>query len=646
MKNQTLKWIRALIPTILCLSLITTVFISISSMDSLHGNARVINYIGIVRGATQRLIKKELNHVPDDELIKELDHILSGLLNGSDDYHLVKLKNPEFQSLLSEMKIDWEDIKKEIYHYRKNPSNNTLFEMSEDYFVLANKAVSAAESHTEQMVQKTRTTLLIINFIFLLMIVAYTVTYFYQEKRRRQLIEAENENKRKSQQLTRFMQNLLAPLNEISELMYVADIDTYELLFLNDAGKRLFHMDDTEDHLKCYKVLQNLDAPCSFCTNPYLEENKTYSWEYTNPILNKHFLLKDRLIDWNGHIARMELAFDITESNNEKIELKNRLERDKLCLECVRELYHNHDILAAITNVLKQIGTMFCAERAYIFIFEEPYFSNIAEWCKDGISPQIDNLQNIPQTDYAVWIKDLERHECIIIDDIQELKETFPSGYRLLTEQGIKNIIWIPLERDEQVTGCIGLDNHEQTMSQAAIPFLQTVQYFIALAMQRSEDEKNLFELSHLDKLTSFYNRNSFIEDTEDIENHDTSIGIVYLDINGLKETNDLFGHAAGDELLKTCADIIRSSSSSEALYRVGGDEFVIIYQDIDEATFHHDVEKIKNSCKNSSCQAAIGSKWDKSCKNITEAMKVADKLMYEDKKRYYQEHATSSEFH
>lgn len=74
---------------------------------------------------------------------------------------------------------------------------------------------------------------------------------------------------------------LRAPMNDISELMYVADPETYELLFINDAGRKTFGV-DALDGQKCYRVLQNADAPCSFCTNRFLKDGETYTWEYTN----------------------------------------------------------------------------------------------------------------------------------------------------------------------------------------------------------------------------------------------------------------------------------------------------------------------------------------------------------------------------
>ena len=63
------------VPTLLSVALLLTGVLSIDFIKSLQGDARVINYTGIVRGATQRLVKKELNHLSDDTLIARRDLI-------------------------------------------------------------------------------------------------------------------------------------------------------------------------------------------------------------------------------------------------------------------------------------------------------------------------------------------------------------------------------------------------------------------------------------------------------------------------------------------------------------------------------------------------------------------------------------------
>lgn len=213
----------------------------------------------------------------------------------------------------------------------------------------------------------------------------------------------------------------------------------------------------------------------------------------------------------------------------------------------------------------------------------------------------------------------------------------------MLFQQDIRNLIWVPLVKDGVLNGCIGLDNYALDKSNMIVPFLQTIQYFVNLTIQRNENEKKLFELSFLDKLTSFYNRNCFIQDVSEFKKRKESVGVVYLDINGLKKINDCFGHDAGDNLIKECANIMKSSSNSKHLYRIGGDEFVIIYLGISEQLFYDSVQKIKNNFQNSECQIAIGCKWSKSCIHIQDIIKTADELMYGDKKEFYKEQQTTN---
>ena len=83
-------------------------------INRLQGTARVINYAGLVRGATQREVKLEITGSQNDELIKYLDDILSGLKYQDGNYDLIKLQDKEYQDKL-QVQIDyWNKIKKEI----------------------------------------------------------------------------------------------------------------------------------------------------------------------------------------------------------------------------------------------------------------------------------------------------------------------------------------------------------------------------------------------------------------------------------------------------------------------------------------------------------------------------------------------------
>ncbi|MCA1743443.1 MAG: PAS domain-containing protein [Desulfovibrionales bacterium] len=113
-------------------------------------------------------------------------------------------------------------------------------------------------------------------------------------------------------------QRLLTVLDSIDALIYVADMQTHELLFMNKHGQKLFG--DVAGK-KCWQVLQTgKNGPCSFCTNEKLLDsagNSTgvHTWEFFNEKTNKYYQCFDRAIQWvDGRMVRIESAFELTES--------------------------------------------------------------------------------------------------------------------------------------------------------------------------------------------------------------------------------------------------------------------------------------------------------------------------------------------
>lgn len=644
MKKLLSNRMIAVIPIFLCITMIFIGILSINSNANLQGNARVINYTGIIRGGTQKLIKQELNHDPNDALIADLDCNLQGLIQGDKKKNLIRLDYDEYQAVLNEMEIEWAEIKDEIIRFRDGGNSERLYDLSEHYFTLADEAVCIAEVYTEEIVLQSRKLTVIVISAFIFIVILYTYITYKQENRKKRMLQAEEENRTRNEQLVRQSQEMLMPINEMTELMYVADIKTYDLLFVNDAGKKRFNLKEIEG-LKCYKALQGLDEPCKFCTNMKLSKDETYTWEYTNPIIKGHYLLKDRLINWSGREARMEIAFDITESLNKKQNLELQIKRDKILIECIRELYQNHHTVDAMSHVLKLIGELFEAERAYVFYMENDEMSNIAEWCKEGIVPEIDNLQHLSRDDYKWWFRLYDEQVSIMIKNVDELQGDRQAEYELLSGQDIKRLVLVPFEQYDNFGGMIGLDNLNLKVFEDAEKFLHTFSYFIMLAVRRNEDEKILFQLSYQDTLTMFYNRNRYIQDVEKFSKQENTAGVAFIDLNGLKEINDFLGHDAGDALLKTGAGIIKDTVKEGNLYRVGGDEFVVICLNVKKADFIEMMQKLKSNLNGDKCKAAVGYEWTETCQQLDVIIKEADQYMYEDKKKFYQHNAVSGRY-
>ena len=156
--NKKSKNLIGIIQSFLILILVVLIIFMMIQISRLQGTARVINYAGLVRGATQREIKLEITGNQNDELIKYLDDILLGLRYQDGHYNLVKLNDEEYQGKLKIQSDYWDKLKTEIEAVRNKGYENTdIVNMSEIYFTMADETVSAAESYSEKIAVKIRT---------------------------------------------------------------------------------------------------------------------------------------------------------------------------------------------------------------------------------------------------------------------------------------------------------------------------------------------------------------------------------------------------------------------------------------------------------------------------------------------------------
>ena len=148
----------------------------------------------------------------------------------------------------------------------------------------------------------------------------------------------------------------------------------------------------------------------------------------------------------------------------------------------------------------------------------------------------------------------------------------------------------------------------------------------------------SILQLTKRDSLTGLLNRHAYYADiTSDPE---LITAMISVDMNGLKTINDNEGHVAGDEALATLAKcFLRAAKSRHHVYRVGGDEFVIVCRRSDESDvmdlcsrIRSIVSETKYSCSVGYCYTGVGEK----C--IDDVLKVSDENMYAEKERYYRE--------
>ena len=145
------------------------------------------------------------------------------------------------------------------------------------------------------------------------------------------------------------------------------------------------------------------------------------------------------------------------------------------------------------------------------------------------------------------------------------------------------------------------------------------------------------YESTH-DRMTRLYNRNQYIRDLS-LEEGIRSAGVLFFDLNNLKQVNDRFRHAAGDMLLRRLAACLGpADAGARRAYRLGGDEFVVLCKNCTEAELADCLAGIekelrrRNEGEELPCVAAVGAAWSDEVIDLEELVREADRRMYADK--------------
>lgn len=334
---------------------------------------------------------------------------------------------------------------------------------------------------------------------------------------------------------------------------------------------------------------------------------------------------------WNVHTL-WELSRSRTKAEQE-------LERSSTLIQCVTELSSNYDVDEAINGLLEIIDRYFKGDRTYIFEIdkERQIVHNSYEYAAEGVSKEIDNLSEVPIQIIASWIEKFRKKGSFYISNLDKEKEREDErAYATLKAQNIDSLIAVPLIKDQEIIGFLGVDNPREHYRD--FPFLSSVQFFIMNRLETKVQQEELQYLSYRDALTNLYNRNRYISVVDGYRGQKEPIsmlGAAYMDLNGLKRINDEQGHEAGDSYIRRAAQQI-VAVFPEHTYRIGGDEFVVIYPEIEERQFAGLITQLQRNAKQHNISLSYGIVWTERCSDLEALLKEADQKMYEDKKNYY----------
>ncbi len=299
------------------------------------------------------------------------------------------------------------------------------------------------------------------------------------------------------------------------------------------------------------------------------------------------------------------IASDATERRIAEEKLREYEKLQQLLMDLATDLINVplEKVDAAINEMLGAIGHFTKVDRVYIFNhdYNRRVTSNTHEWCAEGITAEIDNLQAVLFDYFPGILETHKKGEVVHIPDVAKMPEDHAMR-PILEAQDIQSMVWFPLFSEGVNTGFVGFDavKEKKIFSEQEIKLLKILAEITSNVLARQKTETKIRYMSFHDQLTGLYNR-YFLE--VEMNRLDTArqlpLAVIMADLNGLKLVNDTYGHEPGDQLLKTAADIIKNSCREEDIIaRWGGDEFVILLPQTAAEEARLICKRIKEGCR------------------------------------------------
>lgn len=428
---------------------------------------------------------------------------------------------------------------------------------------------------------------------------------------------------------------------DLEEILYVADVETYELVYLNRYGRSVFRIEDEDNYAgkKCYEVLQGRREPCPFCTNSQLKEGKFIEWTYRNPLLKAPYRIKDTIVEYEGRQYRMEFAMDVEKEKQEaqKLDLAAVRHYEELINECFLKVRAVTDMDEALSFMLHYLGTHISCNAVMIYESRErKWLLNTYSWSRAGKAPEKKLLELSVAEPVTKWYETFFHNEPLLLTDMEKLCRDMPALSKVLSPEQVRRMILIPLLAKAEVVGFVRIDDPPEKQMNAVAEMCKILSHFIVSLIQQRDLIRNLEQISFRDQMTGAMNRyalNSYLARAH----LERDMGLIYCDLIGLKRVNDRFGHASGDRTIIQAYQVLGGMFPVDQIFRMGGDEFLVVREGVGREKFQESVEQLKAAAVSSRCWLSIGSAWCQAGgKSFNDLMNEADENMYENKRTYY----------
>lgn len=426
-------------------------------------------------------------------------------------------------------------------------------------------------------------------------------------------------------------------LNDCANPCFVTDYETEALIFINPALAKRFQIFEPYQGKFAEDVFGNALNP-----EDYPQKNEIIEGEYTekriySARLDCYLRANTAMLTHCGRKILLTKYFLTSEDS------KREQAQDTFATAMTRclEILANPDQGIAIENFLGYLCDFYQCETAFVSALQSEenglsaqYYSDHGSEKSAAVATQRDIVL---YKQFSLWLENDNDREDITLNLEDETLAHSELGFGPLIEFGFKNLTLTKLwNKDGTTFGILGMINRKEPAYDERLT--KAVAQFVSDRFNEACMVKILKTLNETDLLTGFLNRNKYGQKL--ISLSDTppkSLGVLFVNLNGLRKTNEYFGFAEGDAQIKKTTTQLCEFFDQD-FYRISGDEFVGFMENWEKEPFELKVDELQKRLKSTSKEInfSIGHSWAEDTYDISELIKVADTVMIINKQSYY----------
>lgn len=426
-------------------------------------------------------------------------------------------------------------------------------------------------------------------------------------------------------------------LDSLEEFIFITDAVTKNIVYINKPLSEALGIKCSFVGT-CHSVLRNSDTPCEGCKLTHIVDDGFYVTSQLTSKFQEKYVVKSKKLDLYNRTYMLNIVLKDNSSfyesflkNNEKLSLNDLIAP---FISIYTDNILNPDV--QIYRFIECLGIETNAENCCLY--EHLNLSSSHAHDKHENNSELEKSFNRTH----VWV-----NESVTVNENYAAVRS-KIVHKAFTEQALceycdmeNNDIYlaIPLEIDLVFIGTVFLKNPDKKLFDVLKPVIKTVLKLFTSSIEHRRMHSEISNITNRDNLTNLKNRKSMLSDVN-LLSLSERIGIIFLNVNGLKQINVSLGIKDGDTILVKTASLLKQLlHNSDYIYRIGGDEFIGIQPNIEE----HDFIMLSDMLKafmttDKGFSVSVGTHWERNGMMIQKAINIAESDMYVEKKKYYRQ--------